>query len=149
MISLSLALALREAGLQWRPGAGDRFTVSAPEMADEVFHLADMVIEARTLESGTILAFNGTTEWALDSVEQEKTVWLPDETHLREALGSAFSQLSTRDGHHEVQVSVDREVQAFSDIDVENAYAQALLAVLTRKAANSEVGSGDITDSEG
>ncbi len=86
MIDLSLALALRESGLQWVPQAGDRFTVSAPEMADDVFHLADMVVEARQLSTGTIFAFNGTTEWALDSVEQEKTVWLPGETHLRMAL---------------------------------------------------------------
>ncbi len=133
MIALSLALALREAGLEWRPAAGDRFTVSAPEMADDVFHLADMVIEARTLDSGTILAFNGTTEWALDSVEQDKTVWLPDETHLREALGSTFRHLSSRDGRHEVQISIEGQDQAFTDDDVENSYARALLALLTHE----------------
>ncbi len=133
MIALSLALALRESGLRWRPGAGDRFTISAPEMAGDVFHLADMVIEARMLDSGTILAFNGTTEWALDSVDQDQTIWLPDETHLREALGSAFNHLSLRDGRHEVQISIDGHNQTFIDEDVENSYAQALLAVLTRK----------------
>jgi len=132
MIALSLALSLRESGLQWRPKTGDRFTVSAPEMADEVFHLAEMVVEARTLDSGTILAFNGTTEWALDSVDQDETVWLPDETHLREALGSAFSHLALRDGRHEVTISIDGEDQSFIDDDVENSYARALLAVLTQ-----------------
>lgn len=133
MIALSLALALRESGLQWRPEAGDRFTISAPEMADDVFHLADMVIEARYLETGTILAFNGTTEWALDSVDQDKTVWLPDETHLREALGSAFRRLDQRDGRLEVHIFVDGEDLVFSDEDVENAYGRALLTVLTPK----------------
>ena len=131
MIALSLALALSEAGLTWRPEAGDRFTISAPEMADEIFHLADMVIEARTLDSGTILAFNGTTEWALDSVEQEKTVWLPDETHLRQALGASFDHLRLRDEAFEVQIVVNGETRTFHDDDVENAYAQALLALLT------------------
>lgn len=130
MIALSLALALRESGLQWRPKNGDRFTVSAPEMADEVFHLADMVVEARAMDSGTIFAFNGTTEWALDSVNQNETVWLPNETHLREALGSAFSHLMLRDGRHEVKITLDGEDQSFIDEDVENSYAQALLAVL-------------------
>ncbi len=133
MIALELALELREAGLTWNPRAGDRFTVAAPEMADEVFHLADMVVEARHLDSGTILAFNGTTEWALDSVEQDKTVWLPDETHLRTALGAAFQHLSLRDGQHEVQVSVNGEDASFMAEDVENAYARALLAVLIQK----------------
>lgn len=131
MIALTLALELREAGLQWDPRAGDRFTVAAPEMADEIFHLADMVVEARHLDSGTILAFNGTTEWALDSVEQDKTVWLPDETHLRTALGVSFKQLALRDGEHEVQVDVGEKRMQFTDKDVESAYGRALLAVLT------------------
>ena len=132
MIALSLALALREAGLNWYPKSGDRFTISAPEMEDEIFHLADMVIEARALDSGTILAFNGTTEWALDSVDQDKTVWLPDETDLREALGAAFDHLSLSDGRLEVQITVDGQQHSFTDEDVENSYGQALLAVLNQ-----------------
>lgn len=131
MIDMTLALELRESGLVWEPMAGDRFTVAAPEMADEIFHLADMVVEARSTKSGTILAFNGTTEWALDSVEQELTLWLPGETHLRTALGSAFLQLATRDGRHEVTANVAGAERTFSDIDVENAYGKALLALLT------------------
>lgn len=131
MIDLSLAIALRESGLEWHPQAGDRFTVTAPEMADDVFHVADMVIEARRLETGTIFAFNGTTEWALDSVAQEKTVWLPDESRLRTALGPAFRQLTLRDDQYTVTVADGAGEHSFSDEDVETAYAQALLAVLT------------------
>ncbi len=131
MIDLSLALALRESGLRWHPQAGDRFTVAAPEMAGDVFHLADMVIEARQMESGTILAFNGTTEWALDSVEQEKTIWLPDETHLRSALGTAFHRLTRHEDDHVVTLSVDGAESEFREAEVENAYGQALLAFLT------------------
>ena len=131
MIDMELAIALREAGLAWHPEAGYRFTVAAPEMADDVFHLADMVIEVRRLETGTIFAFNGTTEWALDSVEQDKTVWLPDERHLRVALGSAFRALVQRDDGFVVTVDTPGGERSFSDADVENAYAQALLAVLT------------------
>ena len=130
MIDLALAIDLREAGLPWHPKTGDRFTVSAPEMADDVFHLADMVIEVRRLETGTIFAFNGTTEWALDSVEQDKTVWLPDERHLRTALGSAFRALLYRDAEFAVTVGTPSGERTFRDADVENAYGQALLAVL-------------------
>ena len=132
MIDLSLAFALRESGLQWKPQAGDRFTVSAPEMADEVFHLADMVIEARHLTTGTVFSFNGTTEWALDSVEQEKTLWLPDEAQLRTALGDAFREL-TRDGdQYVVTITTATGERGFSEADPENAYGHALLAHLTR-----------------
>lgn len=126
MLDLSLALALRDAGLQWTPAAGDRFVVASAELVDEVFHIADMVIEVRRLETGTIFAFNGTTEWALDSVAQERTVWLPDEGQLRHALGSAFRGLRREDGY---VVTLD-DGREFHDRDPENAYAGALLAVL-------------------
>ncbi|RMB58203.1 pilus assembly protein CpaE [Tessaracoccus antarcticus] len=131
MIDMSLALALREAGLQWEPEAGDRFTVTAPEMAGDIFHLADMVIEARRLETGTIFAFNGTTEWALDSVDQDKTVWLPGESHLRVALGPAFRALERGDEGFVVTIDHPAGEHTFADEDVENAYGNALLAVLT------------------
>ncbi|MEO7587988.1 MAG: pilus assembly protein CpaE [Arachnia sp.] len=131
MIDLSLALELREAGLEWQPQAGDRFTITAPEMADDIFHLADMVIEARQLDSGTIFAFNGTTEWALDSVAQDKTVWLPGESSLRIALGPAFRGLARGDDGFVVTIDHPTGEQTFADQDVENAYGNALLAVLT------------------
>lgn len=126
MISLTLALALRDAGLLWHPRPGDRFVVTRTEMIDDVFYLADMVIEARHLETGTIFAFNGTTEWALDSVAQESTVWLPDEGQLRAALGQRFVCLS-RDGAFVVYLD---DGTSHRDSEAENAYAAALLAVL-------------------
>lgn len=126
MISLTLALALRDAGLPWHPRPGDRFVVTRTEMIDDVFYLADMVIEARHLETGTIFAFNGTTEWALDSVAQESTVWLPDEGQLRAALGQRFVSLS-RDGAFVVYLD---DGTSHRDSEAENAYAAALLAVL-------------------
>ncbi|GAA4889884.1 hypothetical protein GCM10025789_02920 [Tessaracoccus lubricantis] len=127
MISLTLALELRDAGLPWQPGPGDRFAVTRTEMIDDVFHVADMVIEARQLDTGTLFAFNGTTEWALDSVAQSATVWLPTEGQLREALGDRFARL-TRDGR-EFVVELD-DGTTHRDADAENAYAAALLTVL-------------------
>ena len=128
MIDLTLALHLRDAGLNWRPIPGDRFVVTNTELVDDVFHLADMVIEARELESGTIFAFNGTTEWALDSVAQERTVWLPTEARLRTELGARFAALTRADDGFVVTLDDGTE---FGDRDPENAYAQALLAALT------------------
>lgn len=137
MISLSLALELRDAGLEWQPCPGDRFVVTATEMIDELFHLADMVIETRELETGTVFAFNGTTEWALDSIPQEKTVWLPHEAQLRGALGSDFRALARTSGAEEqysVTAVVDQGEEEFSDTKPADAYAKALLAVLKRAA---------------
>lgn len=124
---LSLALALKAAGLAWRPAPGDRFAVTRTEMLDDTFYLADMVIEARELEGGTIFAFNGTTEWALDSVAQEFTVWLPSETQLRGALGERFASLSRGADGFTVTLSDGRH---FTDPDPEDAYARALLGTL-------------------
>ena len=97
MISVDLARRLREAGVVWQPRTGDRFAILQPEMADEVFTISDMMIEAHEFHSGTVLGFNGTTEWALDSVAQEDAIWLPHEDQLRAMLGAAFRSLSVRD----------------------------------------------------
>lgn len=127
MLNLTLALELRDAGLSWHPKAGDRFMVTNVEMVDDLFHLADMVIEARRLGTGTVFAFNGTTEWALDSVDQDKTVWLPDEGQLRSLLGNRFAALERR-GEEFVVTSHDGS--EYTDPDPENAYARALLDTL-------------------
>ena len=127
MIDLSLALKLRDAGLTWRPQPGDRFVVTSTELVDDVFHLADMVIEARELESGTIFAFNGTTEWALDSVAQERTVWLPTEAQLRGLLGARFVSLTRGDDGFTVTLEGGA---GHTDPDAENAYGIALLETL-------------------
>lgn len=128
MLDLTLALELRDAGLSWHPRPGDRFVVTSTEMVDDTFHLADMVIEARHLDSGTIFSFNGTTEWALDSVEQDKTVWLPDEGQMRAELGDEFVSLTRRE--RDLVVTL-RDGLDFRDRDAENAYAKALIAKLS------------------
>lgn len=129
MIDLSLALQLRDAGLAWHPVPGDRFIVTATEMIDDLLYLSDMVIQPRELDTGTIFAFNGTTEWALDSVAQERTVWLPHEGQLRAALGDAFRSLTRTEGYT-VTAQVGGTELRFHDHDPENAYAKALLAAL-------------------
>jgi len=100
MISRPLALRLREAGLVWRPATGDRFQLLAQDMEStgtEAFTVSDMTIEAHHFPSGTVLGFNGTTEWALDSVSVDDALWLPREDQLREALKGTFVALE-RDG---------------------------------------------------
>ncbi len=132
MISLSLARRLRDAGLRWTPAPGDRFVVADRDMDSDVFVLSDMTIEVHDLPQGRVLGFNGTTEWALDSVESEHAVWLPRESQLRELLGRTFRGLDRDGDGWRVRTEVNGEAQASGHSDAEQAYGLALLDLLNR-----------------
>lgn len=92
MISRELAVRLRPL-LKWTPQNADRFFIPREEIADSVFIVSDMVVELIRAQGESNFHFNGTTEWALDSVSSDVAVWLPSEQQLREALGDAFLSL--------------------------------------------------------
>lgn len=133
MITVDRALRLRQAGLRWHPASGDRFAVLQAALAGEVFTISEMTIEPHDYPTGTVLGFNGTTEWALDSVAQEDALWLPREDQLRELLGRAFRSLArSTDGTYQVLVELSgRPEQVFSAQTADDAYAQALLALVS------------------
>lgn len=129
VITLELARRLQQAGVAWSPRPGDRFVVPGRDMDDEVFVVSDMTVEVHDYPSGQVIGFNGTTEWALDSLELDDVVWLPREDQLRALLGERFVRLEAVAGGYAVVVVVAagaerREV----DIDAERAYARAVLA---------------------
>ena len=126
-ISPELARALRDSGLAWHPKAGDAFVIDRIEADDEVFILSDMTVEAHEFSTGTVLGFNGTTEWALDSVAIDDALWLPHEHQLRELLGAAFVGLAPG---FTVSATVDGETREYPADAAANAYARALLALL-------------------
>lgn len=128
MLSVSLARQLQAAGLVWTPARGDRFVVAMPDLEDDVFVLSDMTVEAHDYPTGRVLGFNGSTEWAMDSVEQRQTLWLPHEDQLRELLGAAFLRLE-RAGAAGLRVVVDRDGAEvpFEAGDAADAYGLALL----------------------
>ena len=137
MTSLTSARALKDAGLVWLPAKGDRFVIPDREMDGDVFVVSDMTIEAQDLASGQVLGFNGTTEWALDSVEAADVLWLPREDQLRELLGPAFVGLHRTPGDggtggYEVRTRVTGtdETVPHRASEAEDAYAQALLAYI-------------------
>lgn len=130
MISTALARALRDSGLVWHPAAGDAFRIDRVEVDDELFYLSDMTVEAHDLTTGTELGFNGTTEWALDSVAIDDAVWLPSETQLRTALGPAFRRLEIVADGARVTAAIDGVSSEFTADLAEDAYARALLALL-------------------
>ena len=147
MISVTLARSLATAGVRWRPASGDSFVIDGAEFGGEVFTLSDMTIEAHEFDTGTILGFNGTTEWALDSVALDDALWLPREDQLRDLLGGAFGSLERIEGTETIgEVSltgpafrvatvVDGESHAFEATDAADAYARALIALLDSVAS--------------
>lgn len=142
MITVELARALRDSGLAWHPLRGDNFSIDRVEADAEVYTLSDMTVEAHTFTSGTVLGFNGTTEWALDSVALDDALWLPREDQLRELLGSAFGglerfegtesigEVSLRGAAFRVTAVVDGRARQFEATDAADAYARALIALL-------------------
>ena len=132
MISTESAAALRDAGLVWHPRSGDRFQLNEPEFEADIFTVSEMTIEPREYPTGRILAFNGTTEWALDSVALEEALWLPSEAQLRELLRGAFRSLRRLADTHEVEMVVGGETLVFQHPEPADAYALAVLELLRR-----------------
>ncbi len=131
MISIELAKRLRAAGVRWEPAPGDRFVLPDRDMDEDVFVLSHMTIDVHEFPTGRVIGFNGTVEWALDSVEQEVALWLPREAQLRELLGGAFVQLIRRDDGYRVELDVDGQRTAVTADDPEEAYGRALLYLAT------------------
>jgi hypothetical protein len=132
MLSHDLARDLHAAGLPWSPANGDQFLVPDRDLDDTVFVLSDMVIEQVRLPDGTaVLAFNGTTEWALDALEATEAIWVPREEQLRELLGMAFEGLQPLpppSGGY----AVHADGQRYVDVSAANAYARALIGILAQ-----------------
>jgi hypothetical protein len=130
MISVELALRLRTAGLEWSPASGDRFVIPDRGMDTEIFVVSQLTVDVHDAPTGRLLRFNGTTEWALDSVEQEAVVWLPWEGQLRDALGQRFRRLEPLGDGFAVVIGGPDGEQRHIDVDAERAYARALLTTL-------------------
>ena len=131
MISLDLARRLEDAGLTWNPVNGDRFVVPDRDLDGALFAVSDMVVEVQDLPAGPLLKFNGTTEWALDSIEADEALWLPREDQLRALLGRHFVALATTPTGYVVVTDLAGHEHRHEDLDAECAYARAVLSVLT------------------
>jgi hypothetical protein len=130
VIGVQLAQRLKQAGLVWKPGPGDRFAIPDRDLDEEVFVLSNMTIEVHTMPEGRVIGFNGTTEWALDDVELDEALWLPREDQLRELLGGTFRVLQRQTSGYAVEVDLLGETRTFDGETAEEAYAGALLHLL-------------------
>ena len=126
MITIEQAGRLRKAGVLWVPAAGDRFVVPDRDMDDDVFVVSDMTVEVHDYQGSKVIGFNGTTEWALDSIDQREVIWLPREEQLRALLGEHFCTLEAVAGSYRVELTNSTHIAP----DAEQAYAQAVIHLL-------------------
>ncbi|MGW1346118.1 pilus assembly protein CpaE [Kribbella sp. NPDC002412] len=126
MITIEQAGRLRKAGVLWAPAAGDRFIVPDRDMDEDVFVVSDMTVEVHDYQGSKVIGFNGTTEWALDSIEQREVIWLPREEQLRALLGDHFRTLEAVPGGYRVELTDS----SHSADDAEQAYAKAVIHLL-------------------
>ena len=124
-----LTEALRGTGRAWAPAPGDRFVIPDRDL-NQVFVVAEMTIEVVELPTGEVIRFNGTTEWALDSIEVSEAIWIPWEHQLRALVGDSFAGLNVLPGDAGGFVVTLQDGSRHIDIDAEGAYVRAVLAIL-------------------
>ena len=130
MISVELARQLAQAGVLWEPSPGERFTIDQPNVVGEVFWISHLTIDVHTFQGQPLLGFNGTTEWALDSVALEDALWLPREAQLRSLLGGTFHSLERVGEGYRLRAVIGGETRDFEAADATDAYAEALCSLL-------------------
>jgi hypothetical protein len=135
VIPVALAEQLSLAGLLWRPARGDMFVLPHRDMDEQVFVLSDMTIEVHQFPTGEVIGFNGTVEWALDSVERHEALWLPREDQLRDLLGDSFVALRRQGAEYLCDVQDGDVVRTAVGTAPALAYASALLSQLQRSLA--------------
>jgi hypothetical protein len=136
MISLELAGKLRAAGLPWFPAERDAFGLPDRDMDEQVFVVSPLPALLQLVNGQPVVAFQASAEWALDYVLLAEAVWLPSEAQLREALADrvpadATLRLDRTVAGYSCAVTTAAGLRSFDAEQAENAYALALLALLT------------------
>lgn len=137
MISLALALALKEAGLVWRTSVHDFFAIPDRDLDGRLFVLSDMMVTMDILRGWPAVVFHGTSEWALDYLLTHEAVWLPRESQLRERLeeelavrNGRFHQLLRATEGYICELTLANHPLNFAAESASEAYGQALLHLL-------------------
>jgi hypothetical protein len=100
------------------------------DLDGQVFTISEMVVEVRRSPVGDLIAFNGTTEWALDAIEQAEAVWLPREEQLRERSASALLALARPTTAGASPSGVGHALVEVEAATASDAYGLALLRLL-------------------
>lgn len=137
MISLSTAIQLHEAGLNWIPAMHDFFAIPDRGLDDRVFVINDIMAFIEIRQNMPLVTFHGTAEWALDYVLTSEAVWLPTEEQLRTKLmhylvseKQPALSLASRPEGYECQILYKDQRLVFNSSQASEAYAAALLYIL-------------------
>lgn len=139
MLSTAMAIALKEAGLLWKPSVNDFFVIPDSGLEDKVFVLSDVSAYVNHLRGHPAVTFHGSVEWAMDYIWVADVAWIPTEDQLREAIEhrlvrdphANFSLHNTRDGYI-CELRFSDETLTFDAFRGTEAYAKALLYLLGR-----------------
>lgn len=129
--SVETARRLKAAGLEWTPRLHDFFTIPWSGLEDRVFVINELATELMNEVDPPIISFNGAVEWSLDYVVSADSVWLPTESQLRDEMGDAFVELTRSDDAFVCTVRLRDDLADFDAPTVPEAYARALLALLS------------------
>lgn len=148
MISLSLAIRLKDAGLIWHPQLHDFFAIPGTELEDRIFVVSDMMIDVRQLLGRQMITFNGAVEWSLDYILMSDAVWIPTEGQLRQLLeiellleDQPAVELACSVNRYHCYITYQGTNQEFEAKHASDTYGQALLFVL-KKANGQKHGPG-------
>ena len=136
MISLGLALRLKQAGLKWTPQLNDFFAIPERGMDAHIFVLSDLQASIEKLFGSEVVAFQGASEWALDYLVSSEAVWMPREEQIRAALlellpeGDFDLRLDCTRSGCQLQVSNGDMLICSRAQNAADAYAEALLQLL-------------------
>ncbi len=143
MISLTLALQLKSAGLIWKASNNDFFAIPDRGMDKRLFVLSDMQAQLDLFRGWPVVTFHGTAEWALDYILTSEVVWMPREEQLRDAIMAYLPDSSSRkitldmldisDGSYTCTIQMQEEKKRFSADSAGDAYASALLYILENR----------------
>ena len=133
MISLSLAVELKNAGLVWNPALHHLFAIPDSDLDQRVFVVSDMAIDVERLFGLQAITFNGAVEWSLDHIMVDDVVWMPTEEQIREALqqrllGEAEPaiRLNSYSNRFRCLISLEGESLSFEARTASDAYGLAL-----------------------
>jgi hypothetical protein len=139
MISLAKAIALKQVGLEWRPYTNDFFAIPERDLDDRIFVISDMLAMVDVIQNMQFISFQGASEWALDSLVTEETVWMPRDDQLLSALEAALISkgyyslfLKSDIVGYVLQIQTGGEKIVFSGKRVSEVYADALLDILKK-----------------
>lgn len=145
VISFDLARKLKDQGLPWNPVLHDFFAIPDRGFDDHVFVISDVQSNIENILGSPVVAFQGTSEWALDYLVTTEVVWMPTEEQIRSLLEEhllryrqAAMNFSWSIRQYTCSITYDGKDLAFDGGEASDVYAKALLYLLENEKPPAE-----------